>query len=149
LIEWRTAILESDVDKNARLVGLVLSTHMNGAGASCFPSLTRLQRESRLARSTVCFALRDLESAKLIERVRGGPDRPTRYRATSPPTGLPLVRSTDSGSPPTGPEDVHEDDQEPSTRAHARARREKARRRAGGARQLTPEEQERLARLDG
>lgn len=115
-------ILASDLGASARLVAFVLSTHMNAAGGSCFPSLTTISRESGYARSTVCDALSRLERARLIERVRGGPHRPTRYRATSPLTGLPVVRSSDWGSPVIEPEDVQED-VHTSLRANARRRK--------------------------
>jgi DNA-binding transcriptional MocR family regulator len=131
VIEWRTLVRDSRlVGKNAKFVALVLSTHMDSDGGSCFPSLSTLSRETGLARSTVCAALDELERTRLVRRVRGGRGRPTRYLATSPPSGLPLVRPADSTSPPSGPEDVHEDVQKISGRAGAR-RRQRARAGAG------------------
>jgi DNA-binding transcriptional MocR family regulator len=109
VVQWRTLVVTSEVGAMPRAVAHVLSTHMDRNGGSCFPSLTTIARESGLARSTVCKALNELEVAKLIQRDRGGPKRSTRYLATSPPDGLPLVRLTDSGSPPHGHEDVPKD----------------------------------------
>ena len=134
-IMWRRMLFESELGSSARLVALALSTHMDRDGGSCFPSLTLQQRETRLARSTVCTALDEIERARLVMRTRGGRGRPTRYRPTSPLTGLPLVRSPnqvvrspDSTSPLTGPEDVQEDVHNFSTRARARGKRKSARR---------------------
>ena len=124
LIEWRKLIVAAErLPASARLVALVLSTHMDRNGGSCFPSLTRLQGESGLARSTVCLALDRLDREGLISRVRGGRGRPTRYLATSPITGLPVVRSSDSTRPAVVPEDVQEDVYKPSGRADARRQR--------------------------
>ncbi len=100
---------DAGLSSKARLIALVLMDHMNGDGGSCFPSLTTQSRESGYARSAVCVALDELERGAYITRRRGGRGRPTRYLATSPLTGLPLVRSQDSTSPPGGPEGVHED----------------------------------------
>jgi DNA-binding transcriptional ArsR family regulator len=128
-------ILASSLPSTARLVALVLSTHMNGAGGSCFPSLTTIARESGLSRSTVCGALAELEGGELVERSRR-PGRVTHYRATSPAGGLALVRQAnqpvrepDGSSPGAGPEDVQEDvhkDVTTSTRANARTRKKGA-----------------------
>jgi hypothetical protein len=72
VVQWRGLVVGSDVGKSARLVAFVLPTHMDRNGGSCFPSLTTISRESGLARSTVCIALTELASAKLVERVPGG-----------------------------------------------------------------------------
>jgi predicted ArsR family transcriptional regulator len=132
LIEWRTMILASDLGSSARLVAFVLSTHMDRNGGSCFPSITTIQREAKLGRSTVCRALDELERSKLLERARGGRGRPTRYRATSATAGLAVVPQRDSTSATAGHEDVHEDVHKPSRRANAR--RKGKRGRAGSAR---------------
>jgi DNA-binding transcriptional MocR family regulator len=109
VVVWRRTILKAEgLSSSARLVALVLMDHMNGDGGSCFPSLTTLSRESGRARSTVCIALDELERGGYISRRRGR-GIPTRYLATSPTTGLPLVRSPDSTSPIVEPEGVQED----------------------------------------
>jgi DNA-binding transcriptional regulator YhcF (GntR family) len=127
LMEWRALIVKSQVSANARLVALVLSTHMDSNGGSCFPSITRMQRESDLGRSTVCRALTELERSGLIERARGGRGRPTRYRATSATAGLAVVPQRDSTSATVAPEDVQESVHNFSRRADARRKRKGAR----------------------
>jgi hypothetical protein len=131
VVAWREVLLASGVGWRARYIGLVLSTHMDRDGGSCFPSLTRLQRETRLGRTTVCAGLRELELAGLLERARGGRGRPTRYRATSSPGELALVRHANATSSPREPEDAQESAHNFSGRAHAR--RKKTGARAAGA----------------
>jgi hypothetical protein len=123
---WRTELLASEMSSPAKMVAFVLSTHMDRNGGSCFPSLTTIARESGYARSTVCQALAELDRANLLERVRGGRGKPTRYHATSPLTGLPVVRQADSTSPTGGPEDVQEDVHKFSTRTDVRAKKKKS-----------------------
>jgi predicted ArsR family transcriptional regulator len=115
--------MHSTVSSSARLVGFVLSTHMDIHGGSCFPSITRLQKESGLGRSTVCRSLDELERTGLVERHRGGRGRPTRYRAASPTVALLVVPQRDSTSAAVASEDVHEDVQKFSMRANARGKR--------------------------
>jgi DNA-binding MarR family transcriptional regulator len=148
LIEWRTKVLESELGWTARLVALVLSTHMDRGGGSCFPSLTTLTRESGLSRRAVCYALDKIEQAGLVERVRGGRGRPTHYRATSARGALvgesQLVhdvhqvvhvvhRTSARGAPEDVQEGVHKDahNYKPRKRADARSSRKGAR--AAGA----------------
>jgi DNA-binding transcriptional MocR family regulator len=131
VIRWRSLIVASDnLTSNARLVAFVLSTHMDRNGGSCFPSITTLQREAGVARSTVCRALNQLEREGLLERARGGRGRPTRYRATSA-TGVlvdvELVPQADSTSATGVPEDVQEGVQNIFTRADARSKGKRAR----------------------
>jgi hypothetical protein len=107
LVRWRGLIIESELPSPAKLVALVLSTHMDRDGGSCFPSLTTIAQESGLGRSTVCRALDQIEGAGLIERVRGGTvrggsPRLTRYRATSPTAGLGVVFSCARSTGTTG-----------------------------------------------
>jgi DNA-binding transcriptional ArsR family regulator len=141
LFEWRRQVLASELGSSARLVALVLSTHMNGDGASCWPGQRRLARETALARSTVRAALDELERAGFIDRDQR-PGRTTRYRASGPTIGPPLGRSSAHTGPTIGPEDVQEGVQGPSGGALTRARRgelARAGRRAsenGGAQEL-------------
>jgi Helix-turn-helix domain len=119
VVQWRAAIIESELPSPAKLVALVLSTHMDRNGGSCFPSLTTIEREASLSRSAVCYALKRLEKSALIKRVPGGPTTPTRYRASAP-GALGVVHEVHSGSAPGAPEDVHEDVHNPSARVRAR-----------------------------
>ena len=129
--QWRGLITGSELPWTARLVALVLSTHMNRNGGSCHPSLTTIAQESGLGRSTVCRALAELERSRFLRRDPGGPPkRPTRYRASSPTAGLVVVPERDSSSPAAGHEDVHKDVQNLS-RARARAEERKSARAAG------------------
>ena len=116
-------ILASDLRWNARFVALVLSTHMDRNGGSCFPSITTIQRESGLGRSTVCRALDELERTGFVKRLRGGRGRPTHYIATSATAGLALVPQRDSTSATAGHEDVQEDVQQISGGANAPRRK--------------------------
>jgi predicted ArsR family transcriptional regulator len=145
LIAWRSAIIASTVGSSARLVALVLSTHMDRDGGSCFPSLTTLARETGLSRRTVCNALDELEHAGLVERARTGRGRPTRYRATSATTALAgaagsaaddtqLVQLLHLTSATAAPEDVQEDAQESVHKTYKPKRRANARQTRKGAR---------------
>jgi DNA-binding MarR family transcriptional regulator len=145
LLVWRTTILASPSVKgtrdepvppgalsaNARLVALVLSTHMDRNGGSCFPSITTLAREADLSRRAVQYALDQIEQAGLVTRVKGGRGKATRYRATS--AGRALVQGSQlvHDVHPTSARGAHEDVQESvhtsSTRAGARAGRKKGR----------------------
>jgi predicted transcriptional regulator len=135
-------ILASGLPASARFVGLVLSTHMDRNGGSCFPSLTTLENETGLSRKTVWTSIDKLEQAGLIERKRSR-GRSTRYRALGAPvtyslgdSGTQLGAQGNELGAPEHPEDVQEDVQKDvhnfSTRA-ARARKKKGAR-SGGAR---------------
>ena len=39
LMRWRSALMASEHRAVVKLVGFVLSTHMNGDGGSCWPSV--------------------------------------------------------------------------------------------------------------
>jgi hypothetical protein len=130
-MEWRVLILATELPWTAKLVALVLSTHMDVNGASCFPSLTTIARESGLSRRAVVYALDKLEAAGCIERVRGGRGKPTRYRASSArgalPTGSQLVHTVHSTSARGAPESDQESAKSLSTRADARVPKKKGR----------------------
>jgi hypothetical protein len=129
-MEWRAIVLACDretLDTKAKCVALALSTHMDTNGASCFPSLSTLERETSLSRTAVCKALNMIERAGLIERVRGGPVTATRYRACSAQGALGVVREAHSGSARGAPESDQESVKSLSTRAHARAGRKTGR----------------------
>ena len=124
LMEWRTTILASELRWAARLVALVLSTHMDSNGASCFPSVETIARESGLGRRSVQRALDELEAASLLERKRGGGrGKSSRYRAKGV-RGTPFSRERVSLTTVKGvrmtPEDAQEGVKNLLTRADAR-----------------------------
>ena len=128
-------ILASDLGSSARLVALVLSTHMDRNGASCFPSLTTLERETGLSRKTVWKSIDKLEEAGLLTRERGR-GRSTRYRALGAPvtysvgaSGTQLGAQGNELGAPVHPEDVQEDVQKDVTSLRANARKRKNARR--------------------
>jgi hypothetical protein len=131
VVEWRQLVLASELGWTARLVALTLSTHMDRNGGSCFPSLTTLERETRLSRRGICYALDELEQAGLLDRKRAR-GKPTRYRATSAHRALALVHTVHPTSAHGAPEDVQESVHTSPGRAHARRKKEGAR--AAGAR---------------
>jgi DNA-binding transcriptional MocR family regulator len=126
VVGWRRSILkDGTLSPKAKYIALVLMDHMDGAGGSCYPSLTTLSQESGNARRTVCYALDELESAGYVIRRRGGPKTgPTHYLAASAHSALPLVHHTHLGSAPDAPEGGQESGQKISMRA-TRARRKK------------------------
>jgi hypothetical protein len=132
VVRWRTTLRDSGLRSTAKLVGLVLSTHMNAEGESCWPSVRRVAEEASLSERAVRGGLRELEHAGFLGTARGGGRRTggeyasNSYRALlpnpasdsgnpAPPAGLsPAARSTNpaarSVSPaPAAGEDVHED----------------------------------------
>jgi hypothetical protein len=132
-------ILASELSSNARFVALVLSTHMDGNGGSCFPSLTTLEHETGLSRKTVWKSIDKLEHAGLSARERNR-GRSTRYIALGASgTYLLGAQGTQLGAQgnelgaPEHPEDVQEGVQEDattSTRARARGKENAPRGRA-------------------
>jgi Helix-turn-helix domain len=113
LYTWRSAIADSDLPPTARHVALTLALHMNERGDSCFPSLTRLERETGLSRSGIAKHLNVLEREGWLVRDRGGPKHSTRYTALIPggsaPGGLGVVHEVDWGSARGGHEVSSED----------------------------------------
>lgn len=100
IVEWRRAVLASNVSFAAKAVGLVLHEHMTwrgpGAGGNCWPSLETIGREAGASPKTVKRALRQLDDGGYITRRRGGGrGRPTSYVATLPKQGHPDPPSTD------------------------------------------------------
>lgn len=87
LFDWRTAILEdAQLQPNTRLVGLVLSLHMNKAGESCFPGLELLKTQTGLGRSAVSEHIRKLTARGWVDRrPNPGRSKATEYVATFPP----------------------------------------------------------------
>ena len=127
LFGWRVLILASDLPSNAKLTGLTLSVHMDRNGSRCWPSITTLARETGLSRRAVHYALDQIEQAGLVERVRGGRGKSTRYRATSARGALlhdpQLVHAVHPTSARGAHEDVQEDVKNLYGRANARRKR--------------------------
>lgn len=74
LFTWRSILAGSrTLPANARLVGLVLSLHMNETGGSCHPGTTRLAQETGLSLRSVKAHLKILqEQGYLVVVERGG-----------------------------------------------------------------------------
>jgi biotin operon repressor len=72
LFTWRSAICESGLRPVARHVALTLSLHMNERGASCFPSIATLHRETGLSERAVQEALKTLRDEGWILVKQGG-----------------------------------------------------------------------------
>jgi hypothetical protein len=82
----------------AKLVGHTLAMRMDAEG-DCFPSLTRLEADTGLSRTTVCLSLNELEEkGRLIRERTDDGKSATRYRAALPG----VVRPADWGSTPGG-----------------------------------------------
>lgn len=118
-IEARNWAWALDVPPSRKLVALALAEHANNH-RECWPSISRLEQFTGLARSTVADALADLESRRLISRNTGGPGRSTHYHlglngnptdGTSNPVCNQVTGRSDSptaelpGSPTAGPSD--------------------------------------------
>lgn len=84
LIEWRNALRDSDISANAKLVGFILSTHMDAMGGSCFPAVKTIAHEASRCDRAVRNALRELEDAQLLLTEQGGGRRSSRYHALVP-----------------------------------------------------------------
>ncbi len=86
LLAWRKAVAAAeDLSSTQKLVALVLSLHMNGDGASCFPSQETIAAEASLGIRAVRDALKALDDGGFIRR-EGGRYRGdvTRYVASLP-----------------------------------------------------------------
>jgi hypothetical protein len=84
---WREALVrDSDLDSTARLVGFVISTHMQPDGSGAFPSTATIATEAGLGSSarTVIKAVRDLEQAGFLHVTRSKGRHSHRYLAVLP-----------------------------------------------------------------
>jgi hypothetical protein len=88
LFTWRSAIVDSALSPQRRLVALVLSLHMNELGGSCFPSYATLARETGLSRRTVIRSVQDLVSGGWLGLELGNSERSNRYTAIWPGGGV-------------------------------------------------------------
>jgi hypothetical protein len=86
VIAWRHALVESDLDRTAILVGLVLAVYMNAKGEA-HPSRATIAAGAKLSVSSVDRALKRLKRAFLV-RIGPNPDHRGRrcndYVATMP-----------------------------------------------------------------
>lgn len=71
-MSWRGLILMSDLPATTRHVLLTLGCHMNDAGESCYPSITKLSKETGLSRQTVVAHLQHAKDAGWIEVAKHG-----------------------------------------------------------------------------
>jgi hypothetical protein len=105
VIAWRTALRDSGLSSTAKLVGHTLSTHMDGNGGSCFPSVSTVAREASLSDRSVRNGLRLLEAAGLVHTRNGGGRKPggcytaNRYQACIPDSSDPPISVQDPHSP--------------------------------------------------
>ncbi len=80
-LQWQTAIGESDLPTESRLVGWALSTWMNSEGF-CWPQQSEIARRAGVSDRTVRRALRQLRKDDFLFWITGGgPRRPNRYQA--------------------------------------------------------------------
>src|SRR5580765_3813892 len=89
---WCRAVRDADLSPSARLVGLILSTYVNGQGAA-YPTRRELARAAGVSVSTVKRALRALADLDLVVvEGNGGRSRPNLYW---------IVQPVEKGSPVT------------------------------------------------
>ncbi len=84
VIVWRDALRDSRLNSTAKLVGLVLSTHMTAGGDGAYPSQDTLARETSLEKRAIYRATRRLEEAGFIAVTWSRGRASHRYRATLP-----------------------------------------------------------------
>ncbi len=116
LINWARAVEGIQLTPSARHVLLLLATYADAKTRLCSPGVTRLARETGLARSTVQTALTQLEASRLIVRQRRHRDtdgghtsniyelRPVGFAeggARSPGRGSPTIGQGGARSPGT------------------------------------------------
>lgn len=84
-VVWREALAESRLDRTAKLVGLVISLHMNANGSG-FPGRQRIASWCSLSDRAVDGAVRRLEAAGFLWVERSKGRKSNRYHALLPPT---------------------------------------------------------------
>jgi len=92
------AVIDSDLNAFAISVYAVLARHV-GRNETCWPSLSRIQKLTKLSRGTVIRAIDDLRLAGMIEIAKGA-GTVNRYVLTSSP-GAPVDDGTSSPGEPT------------------------------------------------
>lgn len=88
---WRINLKDSDLEKNAYLLGITISISINYWDDAAFPSIATLCKESRLSKASVCRALNELEEAGWIVRSRTKQRGVNKYRLRYP-NGMSFVR---------------------------------------------------------
>lgn len=94
---WRDALRDSPLDKSAKLVGLVLSTFLNGKGRA-FPSLETLADGASVSRRTVWAAIARLELHGFLSVTRSRGRQSHRYLATLPVTTVQPLHGSEAGN---------------------------------------------------
>jgi DNA-binding transcriptional ArsR family regulator len=89
--EWTRAIRDAEtLAPTQKLVALTLATHMDKSGERCFPSISRLTRETGLSKSTLHRALAELAKRGYLLSQQGGRRLAAQRYATVPePTSSP------------------------------------------------------------
>ena len=85
--EWLSAILDQYGHSTTYTVAGALGRYVNADSGKAWPSLSRLAKDARLHRSTVCRALMRLERGGFLSRQSGGPTFSTVYTPKSYPQG--------------------------------------------------------------
>src|ERR1019366_10265692 len=93
------AVIDSGLNAFAISVYAVLARHV-GRNETCWPSLSRIQKLTKLSRGTVIRAIDDLRLAGMLAIGRG-PGTVNRYTLTSSP-GAPVDDGTSAPGEPVG-----------------------------------------------
>lgn len=102
VFEWRKRILnDGGLTSSAKLVGLALSTHMDGNGGSCFPGIRTMAKECSYHPDTVTGAIAELEASKYL-RVWRQKGRGSAYEARLPGIHNRAGEPDSCGVPPRG-----------------------------------------------
>ena len=66
-------VFNQDISRPGMMVFWILTLHLFKGKEYCFPSLSTLQKETRLSRNTVILGIRQLEAKKklIVHRVKG------------------------------------------------------------------------------
>ena len=85
VIAWRDAVRDALLPPTTKLIAMILSTHMNGDGGSCYPGTKSLMAETGLKRTAVYEHLAELErEGWLRSEKRSGRGGPRAYEGTFP-----------------------------------------------------------------
>jgi hypothetical protein len=101
LLDWRSALCDSDLSATQRHVCLTLSLYMSARGDSAFPGSTRLAHDTNLHVTTVKDALRaSVDKGWLVVLQKGGSPTGGKRIATVYKANVPV--DIDRGSEATG-----------------------------------------------